>query len=263
MSQQVLSDLDFVNASRLLNLPPPVGASEPVRKSDLDAAIEGLAWKDDVRVSTQGNINLSSPGGTIDGVTLATNDRILVRLQTDNTQNGIYVWTGAATPLTRSLDANTGAELREAVVTVSQGTDSGNVYRQSTSTLVLGTNPVTFVPFGSSAPNASTVTPGLIEIATQAEVDAGTDTIRAVTPATLSNWSGRFRKVSATIGDGSATQFDVTHNFNTRDVWVSVRRSIAPFDQVIVDNEATTVNVVRVIFASAPAPNAFVVTVGA
>ena len=38
-------------------------------------------------------------------------------------------------------------------------------------------------------PDASTTVKGIVELATQAEVDTGTDTVRAVTPSTLTNWS--------------------------------------------------------------------------
>ena len=41
-----------------------------------------------------------------------------------------------------------------------------------------------------ATPDASTTTKGKIEIATQGEVDTGTDTVRAVTPDTLANYSG-------------------------------------------------------------------------
>ena len=66
----------------------------------------------------------------------------------------------------------------------------------------------------------------------------------------------------ATIGDGSAINIDVTHNLNTRNVHVSVRRATTPWDQVFVDNECPTVNKVTLKFgAVAPGANAFVVTV--
>jgi phage-related tail fiber protein len=59
-------------------------------------------WKDAVRLATTGNVDLASPPTSIDGVTLATRDRILVKDQTMAAQNGIYV--SAAGSLTRSSD---------------------------------------------------------------------------------------------------------------------------------------------------------------
>lgn len=50
------------------------------------------------------------------------------------------------------------------------------------------------------------------------------------------------------IGDASATQFDVTHNLNSRDVNVQVRRTASPYDTVDTEVERTTVNAVRIRF---------------
>jgi len=251
----VLANLDFKGVSRILNLPSPTDPNEPARLADLNSAIEGLAWKDSVRVATQGNINLNSPGATIDGVTLSVGDRVLVKAQTTQSQNGIYVFNGASTPMTRAADANTADELEQAVVTVEEGTDAGVTYRQTQVNFTLGTDPVLWTTFGTSVPPASESTAGIAAIATQAQTNAGTDDQRIVTPLKLANWSGRIRKYTTTIGDGSATQFDITHNFGTRDVIVQVYRTSGNYDQVYCDVKAHTTNVVRLNFSSAPASN--------
>lgn len=261
MAQQVLTDLDFNSAARVLNLPDPTLAQHAATKGYVDSAVEGLAWKDSARVATQANVNLASPGATIDGVTMATNDRVLVRSQTTTSENGIYIWNGAATPMTRALDANTAAELEQAVVTVEEGTSAASTFRQTAINFTLGSGAVSWVSFGTSAPAATETTAGIAEIATQAETDAGTDDTRFVTPLKLATYAGRLRRVSQTIGDGSATQYTITHNLNTRDVHVSVFRTSGAFDEVLVDKEATTVNSVTIRFAAAPALNAFRVVV--
>src|SRR5574343_172458 len=212
MSTAINTSLDFGSAARILNLPAPASANEPARLADLSAAIEGLAHKDNVRVATQGNLNLASPGASIDGITLASGDRVLVRNQTTAAENGIYYWSGAAVAMTRAADASTSDELENAIVPVDEGTDAGRVFRQTAVNFVLGTGAVAFVAFGTVAPAASTTTPGIVELADQTEVDAGTDTSRVITPATLAGSSLRTRRKSQDIGDGTATQFDITHN---------------------------------------------------
>jgi hypothetical protein len=263
MSRKFFTDIDLQSTSKVINLPAPTAAGDAVPKSYVDSAVEGLAWKDSARVGTQSNINLSSPGATIDGITMASQDRVLVRNQSTQTQNGIYVWNGASTALTRSLDASTFAELEQAVITVEEGSDAGTTWRQTAVNGTIESSNVIFTSFGASSPVASETTAGIAELATQAEVDAGTDDARIITPLKLANWSGRIRKVSTNIGDGSATSYVVTHNLNTRDVVVRVYPNSGEYDDVEVDIQRTSTTTVTAVFATAPASNAYrVVVVG-
>lgn len=114
-------------------------------------------------------------------------------------------------------------------------------------------------PASLSSRTATEARTGLIEIATQAETNAGTDDARAVTPLKMATYvasqisGGAF---AATIGDGTATAFTVTHNLNSLDVVVEVRK-VSDNSAVIVDNRASTVNAVIVTFAKAPANASF------
>lgn len=261
MARKFFTDIDLQSTSRVINVPSPSASGDAAPKSYVDSLVEGLAWKDSCRVATQSNLNLSSPGATIDGVTMATSDRVLVRSQTTAADNGIYVWNGAAVAMTRSLDANTFAELEQAVTSIEEGTSASTTYRQDQVNGTLGSSTISWVTFGTSAPSASETTAGIAEIATQAETDAGTDDARIVTPLKLASWSGRLRKVSASVGDGSATSYTVTHNLNTRDVIVRVFPNSGNYDDVEVDMQRTSVNAVAVVFASAPASNAYRVVV--
>ncbi|MFN8741281.1 MAG: tandem-95 repeat protein [Pirellula sp.] len=85
---------------------------------------------------------------TIDGVTVAPGDRILVRSQTNTTQNGIYVVTDQTVEnvtkrtLVRSLDADESNELLDAYALVSSGTFTGDTFLQKTRSLTLGSSPI-------------------------------------------------------------------------------------------------------------------------
>lgn len=257
MAKSFHSNLDLLGTTRIVNLPDPSAAQEPATKAYVDNVVEGLAWKDSCRVATQANINLSSPGASIDGVTMVAGDRFLAAAQTAAEENGIYLWNGAAVPATRALDSNTAAELEQAITSVEEGTSAGSTFRQTAVNFTLGVGAVTWVAFGTAAPAATETTAGIAEIATQAETDAGTDDARIVTPLKLATYSGRLRKFAANFGDGSATQYDITHNFNTLDVHVAVFRNSGAEDDIECDVGRPTVNAVRLNFAVAPTSNQF------
>lgn len=70
-------------------------------------------------------------------------------------------------------------------------------------------------------------------------------------------------KMAKDIGDGTATEFTISHNLNTQDVVITVRENNAPFNQVITDVEITDVNNIKVKFAKAPVQNEYrVIIVG-
>lgn len=261
MAVDVQTSLDFGSVRKILNLPAPTNAGDAVPKSYVDSAVEGLAWKDNCRVATQSNVSLASPGATVDGITMAANDRVLVRAQTSQPENGIYIWNGAAVPMTRSLDANASAELEQAILTVDEGTSGGSTYRQSTINFVIGTGNVVWVAFGTSAGAATESSPGVAEVATQGETDAGTDDVRFVTPLKLKTAATTLKRFSQAIGDGSATSYTVTHNFNTRDVQVEVYRNSGNYDTVLVETRRVSVNAVQMVFDTPPASNAYQVVV--
>jgi hypothetical protein len=193
--------------------------------------------------------------------------RILVKSQTNIWENGIYVIDSPTTPMVRALDANTYEELSQAVVTVEAGTSRGISYRQNRSNggvLDIPDNEdseIVFEPFGTVAPVATETQSGTAEIATQAEVNAGTDDSRFITPLKLASYSLATKRLSTTIGDGSSTLYTVTHNFNTYDVNVTVYQSTGNRANVIVDIQRPSVNSIAISFASAPPVNAYTVSI--
>lgn len=261
MSVLVNAQLDFGGARRITNLAPATSAGQPVTFEQLNASIEGLAWKDNVRVASQVNVTVASPGATIDGITMATSDRVLLRAQTAQAENGIYIWNGAATPMTRALDASTFDELESAVVTSDEGSSAGASFRQTQVNGVIGTNNVVWASFGASASAASETSAGVAEIATQAETDTGTDDVRFVTPLKLATYSGRARRFANTYGDGTATSIAVVHNLGTLDVQVYVYETGGLKREVFVEKQHTSTTTVTLVFDTAPAASSMRVVV--
>jgi hypothetical protein len=117
-------------------------------KAYVDNLVTGLSWKKAVRVATTANGTLASAyenGDTVDGVTLATGDRILIKDQSTASENGIYTVNASGAP-TRATDADAGAEMVNATVFVSEGTTNSDTQWTCTNnaTPTLGSTSISF-----------------------------------------------------------------------------------------------------------------------
>ena len=116
-------------------------------------------------------------------------------------------------------------------------------------------------PSSLSARTATETRTGIAEIATQAEVSAGTDDSRFITPLKLvTHLSGYVGGYATNVGDGSATSFALSHGLNSSDVVVSVYDN-ATKEEVFTDVAITSASVVTVSFAAAPSANAYRVVI--
>ena len=116
------------NNNKVTNLGTPSGNGDAVSLSYLNTQLSNLNTlfdaKGSVRVATTTNGTLASAfanGQTIDGVVLSTNDRILIKDQSSQSENGIYIVNASGAP-TRADDMSVWAEVPGAFVAVEQGT---------------------------------------------------------------------------------------------------------------------------------------------
>lgn len=114
---------------KLVNIGSPVSSTDGATKGYVDAAINGLDWKASVRAATTVNGTLATAyanGQVIDGVTLATGNRILLKNQTSGSENGIYTVNVNGAP-TRATDSDANAEVTAGLsVFISEGSTNGN-----------------------------------------------------------------------------------------------------------------------------------------
>jgi hypothetical protein len=233
----------------------------------MNNAAAGIDAKPSVRVASTGNQALS--GGTafptIDGVTTTLGDRVLLKNQTTGSQNGVYVvgGTGSAWTLTRAVTEDASAEMTPgAFWYVEEGTANGKTqWRiENTGTITLGTTSITINQFGGAGVTYTAGNGINISSNTISAVAAASGGISVGAGGIALDTSIAARKFSALIGDNTSTTLTVTHNLNTQDVVVSVRDA-GTNAIVIADVVANGVNTVQVTFASAPATNAYRVTV--
>ena len=139
------------NGAVLQSFITPVNDTDVANKAYVDSMASGLKWKTAVVAATTGNITLSGLQ-TIDGVALSANDRVLVKNQTNQTENGIYDASSGA--WTRSADSDTGAEiLNSAMLIVGGTTNAGSQWSCSnTGAITIGTTNITYTQIsGGSA----------------------------------------------------------------------------------------------------------------
>lgn len=135
---------------KVTNIGTPTSNSDAATKAYVDSVAQGLSVKTAVRAATTANITLSGTQ-TIDGVALIAGDRILVKNQTTNTQNGVYdVASGA---WSRSSDSDAGTELVNAFYFVQSGTTlQATGWVQSTpGPITPGTTGLVFSQFSGAA----------------------------------------------------------------------------------------------------------------
>ncbi|MGW0682878.1 hypothetical protein ACWD2L_05890 [Streptomyces sp. NPDC002754] len=378
MAMQFGNGIDLAG-QRGINAGDPSTGTDLANKQYVDALVRGLSWKASVRAASTADVTVSSAPSTLDGVTLAGGDRVLLKNQTAASENGIYVFTAAASALTRATDADTASELIGATVTVTEGsTLADKVYRLLTDNVTLGTTSLSWTEVGGSsasytagdglaespagtfnvntgtglevssdtvriatsaagagltggggsalaiasssagagltltagvfdvvgdasitvsanslglasgvAGSALTLTSGVLDVAAGTGLEVSSDALRIAAAAAGNGLTGGggsalavntgtgltitadavqvdstvVRQYAAAIGDGSTTNIVVTHGLGTRDVDVTVRNASSPYEEVIVDNEATSTTTVTLRFATAPTSSQYRVTV--
>src|SRR5210317_1915459 len=117
-----------VSGGSITGLGDPSVSSEAATKNYVDQAVAGLRTRVIAEAATTANIDLTADlqnGDTLDGVTLVTGDRVLVKDQTDATANGLYLVVASGTA-SRDPQFDTIAELSGQMIVVNQGTANDN-----------------------------------------------------------------------------------------------------------------------------------------
>lgn len=144
-----------LNSRKITGLADGTSAGDAVNKGQLDSVAAGLDVKASVRVATTAAITLANGaenGDTIDGVTLATGNRILIKNQAAPAENGIYVVNATGAP-TRATDADAWTEIVGAFTFVEEGTTNADTGWVSTANAggTLGSTAMPWTQFTGAA----------------------------------------------------------------------------------------------------------------
>jgi hypothetical protein len=151
------------DAAGCLTIAAPTATTHATTRQWVQDYVSGfsIAWTECV-CATTGNVNTASAPATNnavwDGRTVATNDRILLRAQTTGTQNGIWIYNGSGSAMTRATDADQQSEIvKGKTVFVRYGTLYGGSRWQllangSGNDPVLNTDTLTFTQIDGSNP---------------------------------------------------------------------------------------------------------------
>lgn len=255
----------------------PTNPLHAATKQYVDLASQGFSFKSACRVASTANVPTLSGLLSIDGVTVAAGDRVLLKDQSAPAQNGIYI--ASASAWSRATDMDASGELVDGTL-VPISTGSANADSQWMCT---GIAAVPWVP-GSTAStwtkwtslsdlNAGaglTKTGTTLDVVGDANLQVLADIINVLsapkwkTARTLTLTGDVTGSVSidgsadislATTGGGKryagnltavASQV-VTHNLNTRDVIVQVYNGAANYEEIEVEVQRTSVNTVTII----------------
>ena len=202
-----------VASKRITNVATPTSSTDATNKGYVDALVQGIDVHASVRATTTANITLSAPQ-TIDGVAVIAGNRVLVKDQTTQSQNGVYIANASA--WVRATDFDSSANVSaNAFFFVEEGTlyaDTGWTLTNN-GTPAIGTDTLTFTQFSGAgsieAGDGLTKTGSTINVVGTSNrisvagdsIDisssyVGQSTITTVGTIATGTWSGSFGAVS-------------------------------------------------------------------
>lgn len=288
MAIKHLANLDL-NNNEIKNVKIDVVTSDPSSnlaegriiynsQEDLMKFYDGSAWVSMKNVDTDVDVNVTNLKARLpqisDSFTIGDATDVTVTTSGDLTVTGNLTVSGTTTTVnTATLD------VEDNIITLNKnqtGTPATTlrsgieVERGDTANAILQFNENTdkfefSVDGGSSFTNivgvedASETVKGIIELADSSEITAGTDAVKAVTPAGLTS-KLQSRSFAALLDDSvsgvskSSNTFTVTHGLATRDVMIQVYEAASPYENIQVDiaRSASNTNDITIDFAADP-----------
>jgi len=261
----------------ITNLPNPTNSGDAANKAYVDSTAQGLSVLGSVRMATEGPIDITAnASGGVGGVTgIANGDRVLVKSQTDATENGIYIYSSDSQTLVPST-VPSDTDIKEgSYVLVEEGTYAAQgwivtAFTAGASTWTQFSAAGEYVA-GYGIDISSNTISGVAKegggltldgdgfaasLGTGLQINGGSGAIEIIDYTYLT------KKMAQTIGDDDNNSFDIYHNFGTLDVSVTIYDTDTG-EEVFADVTHASTSKINVSFAVSPAVNQFrVVVVG-
>lgn len=246
----------------------PVDPNHATTKNYVDTVIAsgvGTGGTPPVRVATTANINISTDteaGDFIDGIQLVAGNRILIKNQTDQTQNGIYT-VNASGPATRASDYNTALEMTpgKSIYVLTGDTNTGTLWHLQNYVTDLGIDPINFIFAGPVKTGTGLTKSSIYEIeindAVVATLESNQNGVALASDITISSLTevGQLSSLSV-LGDITSLEnisgdsANITNNLSAGSLTVTGNFSVTnggdtELEALTVDGEATFNNLVN------------------
>jgi hypothetical protein len=147
-----------MGSQTITNVATPSAGTDAANRNYVDTAISNLNSifdsKGSVRVASTANVTVSNPATAVfDGITLVSTEKILLKNQTTPAENGIYIFNGSGSALTRDTQMDAWTEVPGAFVAVEEGTTNADTVWLCTSNAggTLGTTAIAWQQIPTSA----------------------------------------------------------------------------------------------------------------
>lgn len=135
-----------LSGQKLTDLASPTANTDAANKAYVDNVLQGVPYKSYVLTASATNVDLAAPGASVGGVSLTSGQYFLLYGQTDATENGVYQYTGAASPAVRRADLELVPGM---TIFVDEGTNADTTYQLTTNgPITAGVSELTFTIFG-------------------------------------------------------------------------------------------------------------------